>query len=133
MTVIAFPAPKDPLAFAGMGIKLDIEEQREIFDDLFMSVQSALLFCNFDYVEAEKAARNLIDAGLLGETGSRGQTASITLRRAAESQHAARHRESTTPSPGLPACSQLTPPQTPPSAPIARRGSLPFVHHMRQS
>jgi hypothetical protein len=25
------------------------------------------------------------------------------------------------------------PPQTPPSAPIARRGSLSFVHHMRQS
>jgi hypothetical protein len=56
-----------------------------------------------------------------------------TVLSAAGSQHAqVRHRASTTPSPGLPACSQLTPPQTP-SAPIARRGSLPFVHHMRQN
>lgn len=71
MTVIAFQAPKDLLAFDGMGIKIDVAKQRETFDTLFTDVQIALRFCNLDYVKAEEAARKLIDAGFLEETGSR--------------------------------------------------------------
>jgi hypothetical protein len=74
MTVIPFPSPKDILAFDGMGIKIDVEVQRESWATTFMSVQTALRFCNFDHVKAEEMARNSIDEDggwFVDESGSR--------------------------------------------------------------
>ncbi len=74
MTVIQFPPTKGLLDFAGMGIKIDVEEQRKLFDALFTSVQTALRFCNFDHVKAEEMARNSPDedgGGFIDEMGSR--------------------------------------------------------------
>src|SRR2546425_357484 len=74
MEVIQFPPAKGLLDFDGMGIKIDVEEQREIFDALFTSVQTAVRFCNFDYLKAEEMARNSLDEDggwFIDETGSR--------------------------------------------------------------
>src|ERR1700730_10212478 len=74
MTVIQFPPAKGPLDFEGMGIEIDVEEQRKLFDALFTSVQTALRFCNLDYVKAEEMARNSLDEDggwFIDETGSR--------------------------------------------------------------
>jgi hypothetical protein len=74
MTVILFPSPKDTLDFDGMGIKIDVGAQRELFEALFMSVQTALRFCNFDHVKAEEMARNSLDEDggwFIAESGSR--------------------------------------------------------------
>src|ERR1700736_1981740 len=71
MTVIQFPSAKGLLDFDGMGIKIDVEQQRDDFNALFPSVQTALRFCNLDYVEAGRRVRELIDADILDETGSR--------------------------------------------------------------
>ena len=62
MTVIQFPSAKGLLDFDGMGIKIDVEQQRGDFNALFTSVQTALRFCNLDYVEAGKMVRKFIDA-----------------------------------------------------------------------
>jgi hypothetical protein len=73
MTVIPFPQAK-PLAFDGMGIKIDVEQQRDDFSALFTDVQTALRFCNFDHVKAEEMARNSLDEDggwFIGESGSR--------------------------------------------------------------
>ena len=71
MKVIPFPPAKGLLDFDGMGIKIDVGEQRKIFDELFTCVQTALRFCNLDYVEAGKIVRKFIDSNILDETGSR--------------------------------------------------------------
>ena len=74
MEVIQFPSAKDPLAFDGMGIEINVEEQRESWAATFMSVQTALRFCNFDHVKAEEMARDLIDEDggwFIDESGSR--------------------------------------------------------------
>jgi hypothetical protein len=68
MEVIQFPSRKSPLDFDGMGIKIDVEKQCESWDSAFTSVQTALRFCNFDHVEAEKAA--LVDSDILDEMGA---------------------------------------------------------------
>ena len=54
-----------------MGLKIDVDEQRESWGTTFTSVQTAVRFCNLDYVEAGKMVRKFIDAGILDETGSR--------------------------------------------------------------
>jgi hypothetical protein len=71
MEVIQFPPSKGLLDFDGMGIKIDVDEQRENWNTTFISVQFALRFCNLDYVEAGTMARKFIDADILDETGSR--------------------------------------------------------------
>jgi len=71
MEVIQFPSSKDILDFDGMGIKIDVEQQRKSWDTTFTVVQTALRFCNLDYAEAGKAVREFIDADILDETGSR--------------------------------------------------------------
>jgi hypothetical protein len=74
MSVIPFRSVKDPLAFDGMGIEINVEEQRESWATTFMSVQTALRFCNFDHVKAEEMARDSIgeDGGwFIDESGSR--------------------------------------------------------------
>jgi hypothetical protein len=71
MEVIQFPPAKGPLDFDGMGIEIDVEEQRENWATTFMHVQTALRFCNLDYVEAEKMVRKFTDLDILDETGSR--------------------------------------------------------------
>jgi hypothetical protein len=53
MEVIQFPPAKRLLDFDGMGIKIDVDEQRENWGTTFTSVQTALRFCNLDYVEAD--------------------------------------------------------------------------------
>lgn len=68
--IIEFPQTKDPLDFAGMGIKIDVEKQRESWDAAFTSVQTALRFCNFDRMEAEKAVREFGTDGLVEALGS---------------------------------------------------------------
>src|ERR1700730_7784641 len=70
MEVIQFPA-KGLLDFDGMGIKIDVEKERESWAATFTSVQTALRFCNLDYVEAGKMVRKFIDLDILDETGSR--------------------------------------------------------------
>ena len=70
MEVIQFPPPKGPLNFDGMGIKIDVEKERESWAATFTSVQTAVRFCNLDYAEAGKTVRNFIDADILDETGS---------------------------------------------------------------
>src|ERR1700730_7733423 len=70
MEVIQFPA-KGLLDFDGMGIKIDVEKERESWGATFTSVQTALRFCNLDYAEAGKMVRKFIDADILDETGSR--------------------------------------------------------------
>jgi hypothetical protein len=70
MEVVQFPSAKGLLDFDGMGIKLDVEKQRESWDFTFTSVQTAALFCNLDYVEALKMMRKIIEADILDETGS---------------------------------------------------------------
>jgi hypothetical protein len=74
MTVIPFPSAKDPLAFDGMGIEINVEKQRESWAMTFTDVQTALRFCNFDHVKAEEMARNSIDEDggwFIDESGSR--------------------------------------------------------------
>jgi hypothetical protein len=71
MEVIQFQPAKGPLDFDGMGIKIDVEEQREIWATTFTSVQTVLRFCNLDHVEAEKTVHKFIDFDILDETGSR--------------------------------------------------------------
>ena len=71
MEVIQFQPAKRLLDFDGMGIKIDVEQQRDDFNALFTSVQTALRFCNLDYVEAGKAVRTFIDLDILDETGVR--------------------------------------------------------------
>jgi hypothetical protein len=71
MTVIQFPPAKGLLDFDGMGIKIDVEQQRDDLDALFTSVRTALRFCNLDYAEAGTMVRKFIDADILDETGSR--------------------------------------------------------------
>ena len=58
MKVIQFPPAKDPLAFDGMGMKIDIEQQRESWSTTFIIVQTAARFCNFNHVKAEETVRN---------------------------------------------------------------------------
>jgi len=73
MEVIQFTPAKGLLDFDGMGIEIDVEKQRESWASTFTCVQTALRFCNFDYVEAEDMARNSIDedgGGLIDETVS---------------------------------------------------------------
>jgi hypothetical protein len=71
MEVIQFPPAKGLLDFDGMGIKIDIEKQRESWATTFTSAQTALRFCNLDHVEAGKTTRKMIDSDILDETGSR--------------------------------------------------------------
>ena len=71
MEVLQFPPAKGLLDFDGMGIKIDVEEQRENWAAAFLDVQTAVRFCNLDYVEAGKVVRKFIDADILDETGSR--------------------------------------------------------------
>jgi hypothetical protein len=71
MEVIQFQPAKGLLDFDGMGIKIDVEEQRENWGTTFTSVQIALRFCNLNYVEAGKMVREFIDADILDETGVR--------------------------------------------------------------
>jgi hypothetical protein len=71
MEVIQFQPAKGLLDFDGMGIKIDVDEQRENWATTFTSVQTVLRFCNLDYVEAEKIVRKFIDLDILDETGSR--------------------------------------------------------------
>jgi hypothetical protein len=71
MEVIQFPTIKGLLDFDGMGIKIDVEEQRANWSATFTKVQTALRFCNLDYVGAEKVVREFIDADILDETGVR--------------------------------------------------------------
>jgi hypothetical protein len=71
MEVLQFPPAKGLLDFDGMGIKIDVDEQRENWGTTFTSVQTVLRFCNLDYVEAEKMVRKFIDLDILDETGSR--------------------------------------------------------------
>jgi hypothetical protein len=71
MEVIQFQPAKGLLDFDGMGIKIDVDEQRENWATTFTSVQTVLRFCNLDYVEAEKMVRKFIDLDILDETGSR--------------------------------------------------------------
>ena len=70
MEVIQFP-PKGLLDFDGMGIKIDVDEQRENWGTTFTCVQTALRFCNLDHVEAGKTVRKMINSDILDETGSR--------------------------------------------------------------
>ena len=81
MEVIQFPSPKDTLDFDGMGIKIDVKQQRESWNLTFKSVQIALGFCNLDHVEAEKAVCGLLGEGDLGDRVgadlSTGQTATF--------------------------------------------------------
>jgi hypothetical protein len=70
MEVIQFPLAKGLLDFDGMGIKIEVEEQRKSWGATFTCVQTALLFCNLDHAKAEKAARAFINADILDETGS---------------------------------------------------------------
>jgi hypothetical protein len=67
MTVIQFPAAKGLLDFDGMGIEINVEQQRESWNLTFRSVQIALGFCNLDHVEAEKAVRGLLGQGELAD------------------------------------------------------------------
>jgi hypothetical protein len=71
MKVIQFPAIKGLLDFDGMGIKIDVEEQRKNWGAAFTDVQTAARFCNLDHVEAGKTTRKMIDSDILDETGSR--------------------------------------------------------------
>jgi hypothetical protein len=71
MEVIQFPPARGLLDFDGMGIKIDVEKERENWGATFTSVQTALRFCNLDYVEAGKMVRKFIDLDILDETGSR--------------------------------------------------------------
>src|SRR3984893_5936210 len=74
MKVIPFQPAKGLLDFDGMGIKIDVDEQRKVFHELFTSVQTALRFCNFDHVKAEEMVRNSLDEDggwFIDETGSR--------------------------------------------------------------
>lgn len=71
MEVIQFPPAKGPLDFDGMGLKIDVEQQRESWGSTFTTVQFALRFCNLDHVEAGKMVRRFIDSDILDETGSR--------------------------------------------------------------
>jgi hypothetical protein len=57
--------------FGGMGIEINVEKQRESWAAAFTDVQTALRFCNLDYVEAGKMVRKFIDLDILEETGSR--------------------------------------------------------------
>jgi len=70
MTVIQFPPAKGLLDFDGMGIKIDVEQQRKSWDTTFTVVQTALHFCNLDHAKAEEMARECIDADILDEMGS---------------------------------------------------------------
>jgi hypothetical protein len=67
MEVIQFPPPKGLLDFEGMGIEIDVKQQRKLFDALFMSVQTALRFCNLDHVKAEEMARGWLGQGDLAD------------------------------------------------------------------
>jgi hypothetical protein len=73
MEVIQFPPAKGLLAFDGMGIKIDVEKQRESWAAAFVDVQTALRFCNFDHVKAEEIARNSLgeDGWFIDESRSR--------------------------------------------------------------
>jgi hypothetical protein len=74
MEVIQFKPAKVLLDFDGMDIKIDVEQQREQFNALFTSVQTALRFCNFDHVKAQEMVRNSLDEDggwFIDETGSR--------------------------------------------------------------
>jgi hypothetical protein len=74
MEVIQFPPAKGLLDFDGMGIKIDVEEQRKSWNLTFRSVQIAPGFCNLDHVKAEEMARNSLDEDggwFIDETGSR--------------------------------------------------------------
>jgi hypothetical protein len=71
MTVIQFQPAKGLLDFDGMGIKIDVDEQRKNWGAAFTDVQTAARFCNLDYVEAGKTVQKFIDADILDETGSR--------------------------------------------------------------
>jgi hypothetical protein len=53
-----------------MGIKIDVEKQRESWATTFTSVQTTLRFCNLDHVEAGKTTRKMIGSDILDETGS---------------------------------------------------------------
>jgi hypothetical protein len=70
MTATAFPSTRDLPDFDGMGIKIDVEKQRESWATTFTSVQTTLRFCNLDHVEAGKTTRKMIGSDILDETGS---------------------------------------------------------------
>jgi hypothetical protein len=65
--IIQFPPAKGLLDFDGMGIEINVEQQRESWNLTFRSVQIALGFCNLDHVEAEKAVRGLLGQGELAD------------------------------------------------------------------
>ena len=67
MEVIQFPSPKDTLDFGGMGIEIDVKQQRESWNLTFRSVQIALGFCNLDHVKAEKPVRGWLGQGDLAD------------------------------------------------------------------
>jgi len=83
MTVIPFAPAKGLLDFDGMGIKIDVEKQREEWRTTFTDVQTAVRFCNLDHVEAGKTVRKFIDSDILDETGT-GRKASNTLNRSSQ-------------------------------------------------
>jgi hypothetical protein len=63
MKNIQFRPAKGLLDFDGIDIKLDIKQQRENWAALFASMQFAVRFCSFNYVEAEKTVREFLDGG----------------------------------------------------------------------
>jgi hypothetical protein len=67
MEVIQFPTIKGPLDFDGMGIEIDVEEQRKNWNATFTSAQTALRFCNLDHVKAVETVRKCLDADVLDE------------------------------------------------------------------
>jgi hypothetical protein len=71
MEVVQFPPAKGLLDFDGMGIKIDVDEQRKNWGAAFTDVPTAARFCNLDHVEAGKTTRKMIDSDILDETGSR--------------------------------------------------------------
>src|ERR1700730_15210815 len=89
MTVIQFPPAKGLLDFDGMGIKIDVEQQRKSWDTTFTVVQTALHFCNLDHAKAEEMARECIDADILDEMGSNWANSVVYLEAIVETMKAA--------------------------------------------
>lgn len=70
MGVIQFPPAKNPpVAFEGMDIKIDRNEEEELWAAALTSVPRVLRFWNLDHVESEKKVRGILDRkpGLIDE------------------------------------------------------------------
>jgi hypothetical protein len=70
MEIIQFKPAKGLLDFDGIGIKIDVEKQRKYWSAAFADVQTAVHFCNLNYVEAEEMVREFIAADILDPAGS---------------------------------------------------------------